>query len=157
MYGIYRANKCHGNVTNQSNAAHNEICAAGRSTEFVNLHWRPFQRDTFSKRVAEVRVSRTHHRLLRTTAGLEDREGHRSPGTSFRNYNSTSIIRSVVICSHIRFEARYFIAISICYSTDTAGEGGRVRKQACPRFAQGCAGWTSITDRPQCHGRLRYI
>ena len=32
--------------------------------------------------MAEVRVSRTHRRPLRTTAGFEDREGHRSPGTS---------------------------------------------------------------------------
>src|ERR1700761_525865 len=32
--------------------------------------------------VAEVRVSRTHRRPMRTTAGFEDREGHRSPSTS---------------------------------------------------------------------------
>jgi hypothetical protein len=32
--------------------------------------------------MAEVRVSRTHRRPMRTTAGFEDREGHRSPGTS---------------------------------------------------------------------------
>jgi hypothetical protein len=32
--------------------------------------------------LAEVRVSRTHRRLLRATAGFEDREDHRSLGTS---------------------------------------------------------------------------
>jgi hypothetical protein len=32
--------------------------------------------------MAEVRVSRTHRRPLKTTAGFEDREGHRSPRTS---------------------------------------------------------------------------
>jgi len=32
--------------------------------------------------MAEVRVSRTHRRPIRTTAGFEDREDHRSPGTS---------------------------------------------------------------------------
>ena len=31
---------------------------------------------------AEVRVSRTHHRPLRATTGFEDREDHRSLGTS---------------------------------------------------------------------------
>ena len=32
--------------------------------------------------MAEVRVSRTHRRPLRATIGFEDREDHRSPGTS---------------------------------------------------------------------------
>jgi hypothetical protein len=32
--------------------------------------------------LAEVRVSRTHRRPLGATTGFEDREDHRSPGTS---------------------------------------------------------------------------
>jgi hypothetical protein len=35
-----------------------------------------------SQFLAEVRVSRTHRRPLRTTAGFEDREDHRSLSTS---------------------------------------------------------------------------
>jgi hypothetical protein len=43
---------------------------------------RPVKAGIVSIMVAEVRVSRTHRRPMRTTAGFEDREGHRSPSTS---------------------------------------------------------------------------
>jgi len=36
--------------------------------------------------MAEVRVSRTHRRPLRTTTGFEDREDHRSLSTSLHDH-----------------------------------------------------------------------
>jgi hypothetical protein len=44
--------------------------------------------------VAEARVSRTHRRPLRTTAGFEDREDHRSLGTSVCSRTMLHVIPS---------------------------------------------------------------
>ena len=40
------------------------------------------------REMAEVRVSRTHRRPLRTTTGFEDREDHRSLSTSYTTANT---------------------------------------------------------------------
>jgi selenide, water dikinase len=48
-------------------------------------------------RLAEVRVSRTHRRPLRTTTGFEDREDHRSLGTSCTSQQS-DIVAASLLC-----------------------------------------------------------
>ena len=46
--------------------------------------------DVFYTTLAEVRVSRTHRRPLRTTTGFEDREDHRSLSTSWTAMTSST-------------------------------------------------------------------
>ena len=106
--------------------------------------------------LAEVRVSRTHRRPLRTTTGFEDREDHRSLSTSSFAVSIAMEIATLNRLCYLNTRAleRHIGCINDS-AIDTACEGRRVRKQAGARLARRSAVEIAKANRSKSAGRLR--
>src|ERR1700744_3584205 len=89
--------------------------------------------------VGEVRVSRTPRRPMRTTAGFEDREGHRSPSTSAYDRLCHYHTNRGLLRENELFNNQVY----------PAGKGWRLLEQARARIASRGCRFTVSANRPQ--------
>src|ERR1700677_4741421 len=105
--------------------------------------------------MAEVHVSRTHRRPLRTTTGFEDREDHRSLSTSLIRTSAASSIGHVLLS--MLSEDGGPIGWFDRSQADADGEGRWMCQQACAWPARRSVVQTSKAERSQRPGGIRYL